>query len=186
MIFNFYSLFSLVYSIHPMHETHKNNGWRQPSKVYKLRFYAPPLTEKYIRHIFYQIIWCWVIQIFKLQDRQRYEFVSSSMHARDRCFVTSLYVTDLCQWSWMQGIQLARITYYQRIRSVMLSSAETVQNYDWLTSYWLCDFWFQGFSCLLLCRRLYSSSNEFIFGAWCCQVIKVFDAKHLNGIRIRI
>ena len=39
--------------------------------------------------------------------------------------MTSLYVTDLCQWSCKQGIQLARITFYQRIRSIMFGSAET-------------------------------------------------------------
>ena len=58
----------------------------------------------------------------------------------------------------------------------MFKCAWTVQDYDGHTSYWY-DFWFKGYSCLLLCQWLYWLSNECHFGANRCQIIRVCNVK---------
>ena len=49
-------------------------------------------------------------------------FLSVFTHARDRCFVTSEYVTNKCLWRKKQCIQLASL-YYKRVCSVMFKGA---------------------------------------------------------------
>ena len=61
-------------------------------------------------------------------------FLCVFTHARDRCFVTSEYVTHKCLWRKKQCIQLASLSN-KRVCSLMFKCAWTVQYYDGHTSY---------------------------------------------------
>ena len=51
-----------------------------------------------------------------------------------------IYETDLCQWSWQQGINLVLIPIQQLVRSVRQGCAAVNNANGRHAIYWLCDF----------------------------------------------
>ena len=74
-----------------------------------------------------------------------------------------IYETNLCHWSWQQGIHLVLITIQRLVRSVRQGCAAVNNANGRLSRYSFCDFRNLGYWCLRCCRCRKCASNAFLF-----------------------